>query len=246
MNSGVTSVFLHYSEWAGCSHQLLLGTLGADDVISISDEPSSDQGCLARSADEAIIVPVAVFERDESSATDTCNGLGAGGAPLGEELAEAISTVGLLVAGREALPCQRRVAVGAREAFAVPRLVLVGHAATRDNLVALDAAGCEFLLVAGGAVDLLFTRDEALGSYGCLAHTAAEALLVPLACLVLHLLCAGSEDLAAAVAAGGELGVIAVAAVDLVRLGAELLVHQGHAALVAQEAGLVPVLVLVR
>ncbi|KAJ4436784.1 hypothetical protein ANN_16916 [Periplaneta americana] len=58
------------------------------------------------------------------------------------------------------------------------------------HLVALDAAGCELLLVAGGAVDLLFTRDEALGSYGCLAHTAAEALLVPLACLVLHLLCA--------------------------------------------------------
>ena len=54
-----------------------------------------------------------------------------------------------------------------------------------------------------------------------------------------------AEDLAAAVAARGELGVIAGAAVDVLRLGAELLVHQRHPALVAQEACLVPVLVLV-
>ena len=55
----------------------------------------------------------------------------------------------------------------------------------------------------------------------------------------------GAEDLAAAVAAGGELGVVAGAAVDVLRLRAELLVHQRHAALVAQETRLVPVLVLV-
>ncbi len=53
------------------------------------------------------------------------------------------------------------------------------------------------------------------------------------------------EDVSAAVAPGGELGVVAAAAVDPVRLGAELLVHQGRAALVAQEACLVPVLLLV-
>jgi hypothetical protein len=41
------------------------------------------------------------------------------------------------------------------------------------------------------------------------------------------------------------LGVIAVATVDLVGLGPELLVHQGDTALVAQEAGFMPVLVLV-
>jgi hypothetical protein len=55
----------------------------------------------------------------------------------------------------------------------------------------------------------------------------------------------GSKDLATAIAAGGELGVIAVATVDLVGLGPELLVHQGHATLVTQEAGLVPMLVFV-
>jgi hypothetical protein len=55
----------------------------------------------------------------------------------------------------------------------------------------------------------------------------------------------GSEDFAAAIAAGSELRVIAVATVDLIGLGAELLVHQGDTALVAQEAGLMPVLVFV-
>jgi hypothetical protein len=60
------------SRLAGCSHQLLLGTFRADDVISISDEPSSNQRCLASSTDETIIMPVAVFERDESGASDTC------------------------------------------------------------------------------------------------------------------------------------------------------------------------------
>jgi hypothetical protein len=55
----------------------------------------------------------------------------------------------------------------------------------------------------------------------------------------------GSENFSAAIAAGSELRVIAVATVDLIGLGAELLVHQGDTALVAQEAGLMPVLVFV-
>lgn len=127
----------------------------------------------------------------------------------------------------------------------MPRLVLVGHSTLSDDLVALDATSGELLLVAAGAEDLLLPRDEALGADGRLADYAAEALLVPLARLVLHLLGSSAEDLSAAVAAGSELRVIAVAAVDLVYLGAELLVHQRHAALGAQEARLVPVLVLV-
>lgn len=53
---------------------------------------------------------------------------------------------------------------------------------------ALDAARRELLLVAAGAVDLLLARDERLGADGRLADAAREALLVPLARLVLHLL----------------------------------------------------------
>jgi hypothetical protein len=55
----------------------------------------------------------------------------------------------------------------------------------------------------------------------------------------------GSEDVAASIAASSELCIIAVAAVDLIGLGAELLIHQRDMALVAQEADLVPVFVFV-
>lgn len=68
---------------AGCSlvdlvcvrgrlHQLLLGALGADDIFCVSDETSAHQRGFARSADEAIVVPVAIFKRDESSAANAC------------------------------------------------------------------------------------------------------------------------------------------------------------------------------
>jgi len=191
-------------------------------------------------------VPVAVLERYEASAANTSDGFAARGAPLGEEFAEALGTVRLLVARGEALPGQRSVAVGAGEALAVPRLVLVCHTSAGDDLIALDAASGELLFVASGAVDLLLARNEALGADGGLAHAASEARLVPLSRLVLHLLGSSFEDLATAVATRGELLVVAVAAEDLVQLGTELLVDQRDATLVAQETRLVPVLVLVR
>ena len=87
--------------------------------------------------------------------------------------------------------------------------------------------------------------DERLGADGVLAGAADEALLVPLPGLVLHLLHAGLEDVAAAVTPGGKLSIVARAAVNTVSLGAELFVHQAAATLVTQETGLVPVLLLV-
>lgn len=128
----------------------------------------------------------------------------------------------------------------------MPRLVLVRHAALRDDLVALDAASGELVLITAGAVDLLLPGDEAPSSDGVLTDHAAEALLVPLSRLVLHLLGSSPEYLAAAITAASELRIVAVAAVDLVKLGAELLVHQRDAALGAEETGLVPMLVFVR
>lgn len=108
----------------------------------------------------------------------------------------------------------------------MPWVVLVGHTARGDDLTALDASSSELLLVAARTVDLLLTRDEALGADGGLAHTATEALLVPLTGLVLHLLVACSEDLSTSVAPGGELSIIARTTEDLLHLTAELLVHE--------------------
>ena len=87
--------------------------------------------------------------------------------------------------------------------------------------------------------------DEGLGADGVLAGAADEALLVPLPRLVLHLLHAGLEDVPAAVAAGGELSIVARPAVNTVSLGAELFVYQAAPTFVTEEAGLVPVLLLV-
>lgn len=53
-------------------HELLFGAFRADDVFGVRDESSTHQRCLARGADEAIVVPMAVLERDESSAADSC------------------------------------------------------------------------------------------------------------------------------------------------------------------------------
>lgn len=79
-------------------------------------------------------MPVAVLERDELGAADSGDGPAAGRAALGEQLPEAVSAVRLVVAAGEACACQARVAICAGEAFAMPRLVLVGHAATGDHL----------------------------------------------------------------------------------------------------------------
>lgn len=54
-----------------CLHELLLGALGADDILGIGDEAPANQRCLAQSADEALVVPVTVFKRDEACATDS-------------------------------------------------------------------------------------------------------------------------------------------------------------------------------
>lgn len=127
----------------------------------------------------------------------------------------------------------------------MPWLVLICHAAAGDDLVALNTPGGKLVLVTSGTINLLLARDEALRANRILADHAAKALLVPLSGLVFHLLSTSTEDLAASITTTGELGVVAVAAVNLVHLTTELFVHQGHSAPVAEEAGLMPVLILV-
>lgn len=85
-------------------HQLLLGALGANDVLLVGDESTSDQRRFTDGADEAVVVPVAVLERDETGTADSGDGLDTGGASLGKQLPEALGTVWLLVTARETLP----------------------------------------------------------------------------------------------------------------------------------------------
>lgn len=66
--------------------------------------------------------------------TLTTNGVGAAGALLGVQVAEAAQAVGELIPGREALPRQRLLAGGAHEALPVPGLLPVRDAPGGDGL----------------------------------------------------------------------------------------------------------------
>ena len=79
----------------------------------------------------------------------TCNWFTAGGAPLAEELPEAVSTVGLVVPGGEPLASQGLLTVGAGETLPVPGVVPVGHSALGDHLAALNAFRRELFLNLG-------------------------------------------------------------------------------------------------
>lgn len=87
-------------------HELLLGTLGADNVLPVRDEALAHHAGLAWRADKAVVVPVAPLEGDEPRTADTSNWLAAGGAALREQLAKAVSTVRLVIPGGEALTGQ--------------------------------------------------------------------------------------------------------------------------------------------
>jgi len=227
-------------------HQLLFGTLWADDVLPVRDEALAHHAALAGGADETVVVPVTTLERNETGSTNPCDGLATGSAPLGEQLPEAVSAVRLVITRGEPLPCQGLLAVRAGEALPVPGVVTVGHPSLGDYLATLDALGSKLFFIALGTVDIVLLGYEGLCADGVLAGAAHEALLVPLPGLVLHLLHSCFENISTPVTPGGELCIVARTAVDSVSLGAELLVHQAGPALVAQEAGLVPVLLLVR
>lgn len=106
----------------------------------------------------------------------------------------------------------------------MPGFVLVGYSATGDDLVAFDTTSGEFLLIAIGTVDFLFSGDKALGSNGGFTHYTGETFLVPLSGFVFHFLGSSFENFTAAIAPGSKLGIVTIAAVDFLRLGTELFV----------------------
>lgn len=98
----------------------------------------------------------------------------------------------------------------------MPRVVLVRNSTRSDDLATLNTARCKFFFIAVSTVNLLVSWDETFGADRRFTCHAAETFFMPLSRLVLHLLVAGSENFAATVTTGGELGVIARTAEDLV------------------------------
>lgn len=170
-------------------------------------------------------MPIAIFERNESRSTDSCDWPGARIATLGKQLPEAVSAVGFFVSRGEPLSSQASTAIGAAEALSMPGFVSVSYTTTGDDRIALDTPGREFFLVASSAINVVITRYKALGTNRVPAHAATEAFLVPLMPLIFHLLCSCSEDFTTAIATGGERGIVTIGAVNLLGFGSERLVN---------------------
>jgi len=195
--------------------------------------------------DEAVIMPMPVFERNKLCTADAGNRLHTGIASFREQIPIAIGAIWVFVFGGETLAGQRLMAVCAAEAFPMPGLILIRHTTGCDNLFAFGASCGELFLIAPGAENILVFRDETFRANGRLAMRTAETFIMPLFAFVFHLLHTGSEDLIATVASGGESLIVTVGAEDPIIFGAERLVDQGDLAHIAQETVLMPVLVLV-
>lgn len=78
-------------------HQFLLGTFGAQDISAVGDEAFAHQRAVAGGADEAVVMPMSVFEADEPSPTNARDGAGTGCTPLGKQLPKAVRAVRLVL-----------------------------------------------------------------------------------------------------------------------------------------------------
>jgi len=225
-----------------------LGTsaVWAEDVCAVSEEAASDQRRNALVTLEAITMPVALLKRDELGSTKTSNRLGAATTLLGEEFTKAAGAVWLLIAGGELLAGKHLVAVRAGEAISMPRGRLVRNTTFVDHTITLHAALSVLFLVTRHTYDLLLARDETLVADRLLAHLAAEARLMPLLPFIFILLHTCAEDVSASVAAGSEVVIMAVGAVQLLVLSSKRLVDQGVSTVTALEAFLMPMFLFVR
>jgi len=75
----------------------VLAALGAQDVITFSEEATANQGHGALLAVEAVVVPLALLKRNVLAASKAADRGGAGGTFLGIKVAEAVETVGKVV-----------------------------------------------------------------------------------------------------------------------------------------------------
>lgn len=137
------------------SHKFLLCTLRADDVLSVSDESLSYHTGLARPAGEAVVVPMATLERDESGSADTCDRFTACGATLREQFPKAVGAVDVVFLRDETFGSDWIFAGAANEAFLVPLTSLVLHLlhTSLEDVSTSVTSGGKLGVIARAAVD---------------------------------------------------------------------------------------------
>lgn len=178
--------------------------------------------------EETVVVPGQGLEGHKFSASQstlTSDRIGAGSAPLGEQLSETFSAVGLVLTTGESLSSKGLSTVSAGETFSMPGVVTVSHSASSDHLDTLDTLGSKLVLVTSSAVNIVLLGYEALSTNRIVTGAANKTLLMPLPSLVFHLLHPCFEHISTAVTSGCELCIITRPTVDPVSLGTKLFVH---------------------
>lgn len=170
-------------------------------------------------------MPLALLKGNVLAPSEAAYGGGTGGTFLGIKVAEAVETVGEVVSGGKPLTRQLLLAASAQEAVLVPGLVMVGHPASGDGLLAVHTLHGKLLFIAGHTKVVVVLGDEALGANWLLASLAGEAGLVPAVPLVLHLSGAWHDGFLALMTLGGIFIGVALSAEKLLILGGEGFVH---------------------
>lgn len=120
----------------------------------------------------------------------------------------------MVVSRGESLAGQGLLTVCAVEAFTVKWHVFVSDATLRNYLDTLSTFGCEVVLIAWYAKDLIIFWDEALASDRSIAAGAKEAILMELLSFIFHFLHSWLENLSALITSGCECLVVAFTTVQ--------------------------------
>lgn len=107
----------------------MFGTFGTDDVGTIGYETTSNKTSFTTGANETVMMPMAILKRNETCTTNTGDWFRARYTTFGEQFTKAFGTIWFLVTAGETLTSQNDVAIGASEAFTMPRFVLVRYTA---------------------------------------------------------------------------------------------------------------------
>lgn len=86
----------------GTLHKFLFSAFGTDNIVLVCDEAATNQTSLATCTEEAVVVPMTVFERNEFGSTNSSNRPIASKATLGEKFSKAFGTIWFLVPTGEA------------------------------------------------------------------------------------------------------------------------------------------------
>lgn len=164
-------------------------------------------------AAETVTMPMAVIKGDELRPAQTSDGLCAADALLGEDLAEAVCAVRLLIAGSELLPGEHLLTVCATEAVTVEGHALVGDTTLVDDPATFGASLSVLLFIALDADKFVLAGDKSLVANGHLAYRATEAFLVPLLATELKFLHSSPKDVPTAITSSSKVVVMAISTV---------------------------------